>query len=556
MNREIGMKIGLRNIGILWVLLVGSFNSWAQTEYNADGEIQDAEIVIEKDRKIELGKEIKLYEFIKWKPEMSAPVNEPSEFKWYVYDVADEPMQFKPAKATVEENQISYQHYGKAGFGNYASPLLDISLTTMDDPNQMFGINLKHESFGKGEVDDENSGSAASQINLYGALIRENIRLESALNYSLNKDYYYGYPAGTSVDKGDIKHTGNFINFDLNALDNTVDDALDYEARIYFRHYSDNFVANENTVSFEINGNYSESIFIDTEVKFSKYTDTGIDESRSYLRLNPYYRLLIDDITLDVGLSFSLQNDDLPELNSSKIFPYARASYLLTQDYTLFAQLDGGYTFNSLYDFASEVGVLNQSAGVANSERLVDFTGGIVGHPMEQLGLMASVGFQSIRYLPILVNNELDQSRIDISYDQEKSTVITLSAEAQYKINDENEVSFGVNYFGYSSDGYDQIYHRPTTEILVSGNHQIIPKLKANWNFIFMDGIVGQNLALVDSDIELDAIPKLDLALHYQLKEQWGIFFSGENLFNKNFSRYLNYPQRGIQLKAGATFRL
>ncbi|WP_422358528.1 hypothetical protein [Reichenbachiella sp.] len=550
------MKIVIKNIVVVLVVLVTGSFAQAQTDYEVDGEVQDAEILIEKERKIELNKEVKLYEFIKWTPERTTPVSKPSEFRWYVYDVANEPMQFEPAKAMAVQKGQNYQHYGKLGFGNYASPLLDVSLTSMDDPNKMIGLNVKHESFGKGEVDDENSASAASEINLYGALLREQIKLESAINYRLENNYYYGYPTGTVVDQDDIRHKGNFFNLDLSAVGTETEDLFAYKAALSFKHYSDNFEAKENTLTLDLNGNYGDNIYLDAQIKFSGYKDTGIDESRAYFRLNPYYRLMLDELTLDVGLSLSLQNDDLPDISTSKVFPFAKASYDLSSDYNVYAKLDGGYTFNSLYDFAMDVGILNQSVGVANSERLFDLSGGIVGNPMDQLSIRAEVGFQSVRYLPILVNSATDQSRMDITYDIEESKVFTFKGEAQYEINAEHQLSLGVNLYGYSSDGYDQIYHRPTSEILLTGDHQVVPKLSAKWNFTLINGVVGQDLSLADTDVALDAIPKLDLGLHYQLKEQWGVFLSGENLINKNYSRYLYYPQRGIQVKVGATFRL
>jgi len=556
MNKVRKINIGFRIICIVLLGICAGYSVSAQHEYDIDGEVPDSEIVIEKERKIELSKELKLYEFIKWSPERKMPVLKPSEFKWYIYDVANEPLQFEPAKATIKSEDNSYQHYGKAGFGNYASPILDVSLTTAMDADMMVGLNVKHESFGSGAVDNSNSGAAASEANLYGAMIRDVIKLESAMNYRLEKNYYYGYPAGTSVDKSDVKHSGNFFNFDLIATDNNTEDVVAYKAGIGFNHYSDNFSAVENTLCVNIRGDFDNKIFVEADVNLSKYRDTGFDESRSYFRFNPYYRLMIDQLTLDVGLSLSLQNDDLPELSSSKIFPYAKASYLLTDGYSIFATLDGGYAFNTLYDFASEVGVLNQSVGIANSEKLFDFSGGITGNPTDQLSLKASVGFKSVRYLPVLVNHITDQSRMDMTYHSEKSNILTFKGEAQYNVSDQHQLSAGLNFYSYSSKGYDQIYHRPTSEILVSGDHQIVPKLNAKWNFTIMSGIEGQDLNLTDSDVKLDAITKLDLSLHYQLKEQWGFFLSGENLINKNYSRYLYYPQRGIQIKAGLTFRI
>lgn len=549
------MKIVIKNIVVVCLVIVSTQVAKAQVDYRVDGEVQDAEILIEKERKIELNKEYKLYEFIKWKPERTTPVAKPSEFKWYIYDVANEPIQFEPAKPTVQQKDKNYQHYGKLGFGNYRSPLVDVSLTS-DDPNKMIGLNVKHESFGKGEVDDDNSASAASEVNLYGGLLNEKFNLESAINYRLEHNNYFGYPTGTIVDDSDIKHNANFLNVGIAVSDTEIEDSWGYQAAISFKHYSDNFNAKENTLALELNGNYGSSIFLDTEVQLSGYKDTGIDESRSYFRINPYYRLMLQELILDVGLSLSLQNDDLPDLSTTKVFPFARASYPLTEDYSVFAQLDGGYTFNNLYDFASEVGILNQSIGIANSERLFDLSGGISGNPMDQLSIKAEVGFQTVKYLPILVNNTADQSRMDVVYDVEHSNIFSFKGEAQYEINDDHHVSIGLNFYGYSSDGYDQIYHRPTSEILVMGDHQIIPNLSAKWNFTLINGIVGQDLSQTDTDVSLDAIPKLDLALHYQIKDRWGVFLSGENLINKNYSRYLHYPQRGIQVKAGVTFRL
>lgn len=550
------MKIILKYFFAIWATVCFGQMAYAQVNDDVDGEVQDAEIVIEKERKIELNNERKLYEFIKWRPERVDPTSSPIDFKWYDYMASDEPTNYKPEIVPASKNEDNYQHYAKAGFGNYASPLLDVSLTGVSTANQMLGLNVKHRSFGTGVVDSENSGAATTEANLYGTLIQEQFKLNSFFNYRLEKSYYYGYPEGTAVNRGDIKHSANFLNFGLGLIDSKLDDQWTYEANFDFKNYSDNFNAKENTFLTELNAGYSEVLFLNTSVVLSKYQDVGIDESRSYFRLNPYYRLQIENLTLDLGVSINVQNDDFPDLESSRFFPYAKASYPLTGGYTVFAKLDGGFTFNTLYEFAHQSGVLNQSTTLANSERLLDFSGGIVGTPIEHLSLTATLAFQSVRYLPVLVNNTLDQSRIDIIYDIENSKIVTFKAKGLYQINDFHELSLGVNLYSYSSKGYDQIYHRPTSEIHISGNHLVLPKLRAKWNFVFMSGLAARGAQVTDPDVSLDPISKLDIELHYQLKEQWGIFLSGDNLFNQEYSRYLYFPQRGIQVKGGVTFRL
>lgn len=527
---------------------------WSQDqEYDTvDGEVQDAEILVEKERKIELSLARKQYEFIRWKPQRTAVQSPPRQFEWYLYDVAHEHMDFTPAEATMPHEEVSYRHYAKAGFGNYISPLLDVSLTSEQHDSRMAGLNVKHQSFAKGEVDDKNSGSGTTEAQLYGVWIKGDAKLKSTMDYRLDNHYYYGYPAGTVVNREDIRHRSNFFNFDATIGSIDIEEVWRYQLELRFRHYSDNFKAGENSFLGKASIGYGDKLYIDTEFVVSKYQDEGINQSRSYIRLQPYYSMQIEQVILDVGLSISTQNDDYPELAASKFFPFVKATYAFHPNYTLFGKLDGGFDYFSLYDVASEVPILNQSVPLINSDRWIDFSGGVTGNPVDPLSVKATAGFQSVRYLPIVMNNAADQSRIDITYDDKISKIFTLQGEAIYEVAEEHQLKTGFSFYHYSSEGYDQIYHRPTTVFLLSGDHQILPKLNAKWDFSWTGGLVARNQS-ADQDIRLDAIPRLDVLLHYHLKEQWGLFLSGDNLIGKKYARYLYYPQRGIQIKGGVT---
>jgi hypothetical protein len=526
----------------------------AQSEYTVDGDVQDAEIVIEKERKIELNKQYKLYEFIKWKPERILEAPPSREFAVYSYNLAYEETKFNPIKPKIQKKKDNFDQYLKVGFGNYISPLVDLSLTTSGNANQTAGVNVKHYSFGKGEVDGKNSGSGTTELNLFGVLVGEKTKIGGAINYKLDNNYYYGYPTGQIVNNDDIKHNSNFLSANINLKDNK-EDAWDYELGLDYHGYSDNFDAKENTVLYDLTVGYSDKIFINTEGVFSKYQDIGRDKSRSYFRINPYYTLVMESLKVDVGMSVSLQSDSFQKISSNRFFPYINAKYELNSNYSLFALLDGGYSFNSLYEYALNMPVLNQSVELANSERLVDMQVGMMGNPMEQLGLKAMVRYQSIRNLQIFINDVTDQSRMNIAYATEPSNVFQIGGEAQYKINAAHHLKFGANYFSYTSDSYKQIYHKPSVELIIGGDHTFIEKLSMNWQFAYTGGLKAYE-AIGDQSIALDGIPKFDLNFHYQLKERVGVFLLGKNLLNRNYSRYLNYPQRGIVIQGGITVRL
>ncbi|MEO9964745.1 MAG: hypothetical protein ABJF11_03085 [Reichenbachiella sp.] len=527
----------------------------AQTESEVSGEVQDAEVVIEKERKIELPQETKVYEFIKWSPEVEQAEGIPAEYRWFDYPMRTVLVDSISANVVSEESLIDYQNFGRAGIGNYGSPLFDLSLTNAFDANTIVGANVKHKSFSKGEVDEENSASASSEVSIWGALMNDQFSINSALGYQSERSYYYGYPEGTIVSNSEIKHSSNFVNFDIQLDDSFLKDDWGYYANTGFRHYSDNFEASENTLLIQGGLDYLEKFFLDTDMAFSSYSDIGIDVTRSFVRLNPYYRIVLSDLTLDVGLSASLQNDDVPDLAGSRFLPYLNAKYQLNDSYYAFAKLDGGFTFNSLYETAKDINMLNQSTVIVNSDRLIDLSAGIAGRPIDQLSFKLTTGYKVVNYLPVLINNVTDQSRIDVFYASENTDILWAEGEALYKINEAHEFAVRLGAYNYSSSSFDQIYHRPTTSISLSGSHDVFPKFNASWYFSYLGGLKADGRLTTDADISLDPITQLELRLHYQLKEQWGAFLSGENLFGQQFERYLYYTQRGVQIKGGITFK-
>jgi outer membrane receptor protein involved in Fe transport len=41
----------------------------------------------------------------------------------------------------------------------------------------------------------------------------------------------------------------------------------------------------------------------------------------------------------------------------------------------------------------------------------------------------------------------------------------------------------------------------------------------------------------------------------YRINDQFTVFAKGNNLFNQDYQRYLNFPVQGVQVLAGATYQ-
>ncbi len=546
---------GLNRILIVFLMVgwTGGLQVLAQEDTSSDGDIQDAEIVIEKNREIKLPRETKVYEYIKWQPK-SREVDLPkSNFINYQYERPLIPIEFSPVALPVASKEKSYYQYAKVGFGNYASPLVDVSLVTMDNVNRVVGLNYKHLSFAKGQVDGENSASSLHEVGAYMQLIGDYVKVKPSLSYKFDKNYFYGYPNGTVVNRENIKKANQYFDAGVELADNNQDDSWSYGLDAGLKHFSDNYSNKENTIGVKPVVGYDERIYVEADLAWSKYENTT-SISRSIYRVKPFYHLTLGELEADLGLSLNFQNDTLNNLSDKKIFPYVDARFALTNDYQVFVKLDAGYDFNSMYTLNGSMPYLNPVFGVSNSIREIDLKGGVRGNFSDAGSVEVRTGYQSMKNLAIFVNSPVDQSLMNVVYDDKAVGIFNVGLTSKYEFDKSNNLTFDFNYYAFNTGSLPQVYHRPTMEITLKGDHQWIEKLNVQWKLGVLSGIKAYD-PNTDTEVGLDLIPKLDLLTHYQIKDQWGAFASFENIFNKSYSRYLFYPQRGIAFKLGVTYR-
>ncbi|MCV9386169.1 hypothetical protein [Reichenbachiella ulvae] len=534
-------------------LFLVSLMGWAQ-EGESEGELRDAEFVIEKDREIILEKETKLYEFIKWKPETQKyePVN-PGEFEVFEYDLAEEPQPFQYAKTEVQKKESDYYQYIKAGLGNYWSPVIDLSLVKPGNPNQTVGLNYKHLSFNSGPVDKKNSASSFNEVSVYGTKVWEKVKTNARFAYRSDVNYFYGYPEGTVVDREDIKKSNNFLNARVSLEDNNLKDNWEYTVLVGYRGFFDNYDNSENTLDLQGEFVFKDDIHLDVIYNVSNFNNT-FPQNRSHFLGRPYYSFEFQDLKVDAGLSVSLQSDNVPDMNNVKVFPYLAASYELSPEYELFANLDGGYDFNTMYSLSEKVPYLNPANIPVNTENMADIEVGIRGDVLEKWYAQVSMEMKNMRYMPLYMNSPVDQSLIDIDYDPEIQRLFNIGLSTAYYLDGNNNFELTLDFNSYTGGLYDQAYSYPSTELYLKGEHELFEKLTFQWQYALLHGIKIYD-AVNDQELKLKAINKLDLSLHYQVAERLGAFVSSENTIGQNYSRYFNYPQRGIQIKAGVTYR-
>src|SRR5688572_27886184 len=122
------LRILMIPVGMSFVFLLGSSDARAQDpkkQWTEDGEIENVEIEIVKEREITLPQANRNFEKIP--PRASEPIKPPItyDFKSFSFQAPQINAQIRPLKLKQENPSNVYGGFVRVGYGNYVSPLLE-----------------------------------------------------------------------------------------------------------------------------------------------------------------------------------------------------------------------------------------------------------------------------------------------------------------------------------------------------------------------------------------------------------------------------------------------
>jgi outer membrane receptor protein involved in Fe transport len=152
----------------------------------------------------------------------------------------------------------------------------------------------------------------------------------------------------------------------------------------------------------------------------------------------------------------------------------------------------------------------------------------------------------------------------NVVYDDVK----TFSLYGELKADFSKNVSFGVNglFNGYSTNEEEEAWNLPAVKITSALDVAITEKWSAGASLFYVGERKDQfkisylldlpeNQPYPKQDVTLAGYVDLNANVEYKFSDRWNFFLKGNNLTNKNYERWTNYPVQGIQVLAGATYK-
>ena len=563
---------------IVFVLVFGFVQqSIAQETWERkEGEIESAEVVISKERELTLPIANRNFQKI-------PPISLSSAFGKQQYNFVDVPFKIPvsvtrtrypsvtPEKST-ETNQ--YNHV-KLGFGNFLSPLAEISINSNENQQLAAGGELNHRSSLLGPVDGRNSGNGETSGRLYGKIFSGKEILSGSLAYSNRFLHYYGYPEGFEINRDSIRQTFQTLNVDL-GIESVGDEyPINYKLRGFGINHRDAFDVAETTygVNGMVGGEITEGIKINLHAGLlaSNYEGEYILK-RSLIDLKPTISFEASGVLIEAGVKAVLQSDS-SESSQTRIFPFLQAEFAPFDELKVYANVDGGVEMNTYHSLSNQNMFVSGKAELQNTIKKIGFGGGAKAYFNPGFSFHAGFDFGLYEQMPFFVGNipftpnPADLFSFATRYDAEVQ-LLNAFGEISYSRLGNVTVSLRGDYYRYTMEELEEPWHMPNLKLSSIISWQIIPSFSISSQIYYLGGLRALDQTLspclncfvpfifhAPNPVDLEDIIDVNLSLEYKINNQFSAFVTGNNLLGKNYERYLNYPVRGLQVTGGIIWR-
>jgi hypothetical protein len=554
---------------LLLIFVTISISSKGQDDRDPEGEIEDVQVEIVKDREIILPPAVR--KFDKVPPQDDVQQRPQINYTYSVPGISLSPLdlRLRPLRIKDEPLQKTYGNYVAAGFGNYVTPYFEAFLNTKRENNYTYGLHGKYLTSAKGPVDEKNSGNGMFEVDMFGSYFGKAASLSGDLGFRRRHLHFYGYPEEVEVKRDSLKQHFNHI-FAEGILEGTDSRSpMTYKLKMAADYLSDNLENYEAQGGISWNSQYNfnddGALLFNFSYDFINYS-TRLTESsnRHLLRVQPRVKFNIIDISIIAGFNAAYENDTLGASDDLHFYPYAEATYQINEQWMSFARLSGDVEKQSFTEISYDNPFLGPENLIFHSNKTFDFTAGIKGRFNQKIGWQGGISLQAYKNMLFYVNddqfpsvdfyNNLDSRPYWFSaiYDRGTTNVFSAYTELNIIASEDLYSNFKATWNSYNTGEIDEAYHRPSWLLEADVFYQLVDKINLNLNFYGIGGIkaIDQN----GSDITLDPALDLNLKVDYLLSDRVSVFTRFNNIFSQNYVLLNRYPVRGFQVIGGLTY--
>jgi hypothetical protein len=543
--------------GVLFTLT----ESFAQ---KPQGEVKTDEIEIYKDSKVVLPQANRIFEKIPTAADDNA--RKPIRYEFVERKLPVQTPEFSPlvnmpddGSSKADGKAAKHSNIIRAGIGNYGHTFFEAHAGIPMGEDNYHGIYIKHNNFRLGPVGANYSGSSQNIVRLHSRTSFDAVKLEGALGWERRGFDFYGFtPKNYDFSESLIYNSWNKFNFNGVISNADKDSKVDYQFKsnlsYLFSHLKANELVWKGTVNAVFPVTEQLSAVLDGTLVLAQRQDS-LTLYRNLYKLKPTFQYKTDKFTITAGLNV-INDREKNTLNNNYIYPIIKLDIQPIEGVKIFAGYEGDVYANNLTSFLLENQWLNRFIELRNTRKTADFYVGGKASLQNGLDVEAKLSYANYKDFYVFNNSRTDSTRFEALYSNDTTTVkvTNLVAQASYQIPElfRSNLKFDVNIFS-GLGNLKNAWHRPSFTATWNNTFTIKQKLLVSSDLYFLTGLKGNNF-LTDKEIKLDPIIDLNFKFTYLISEHFDVFISANNVFNKNYQRYLYYPTQGVNFLGGLSY--
>ena len=502
---------------------------------------------------------------------------------------------FSPTKGKAEgvekeKQERLYKNYATFGAGNYGTFIGELFVNHDLNDTDYVGAMFRHHS-SKGGIESvvlDNRFLDNSVDLMYGSN-REAVSWNMDLGYQNQIYNWYGLPTDfgstlTSQERANLigsidpKQSYSTISLGGNIAFN---ESIVDKVNLKYNNFRDIFDSSENrfsakpTVQFDIMDSAVKTDLIVDYVAGSfkeNYSNTNA-EAMKYSFTNfgiaPSFVMQEDDWTLNIGAAFFYSMDNQNKRNTIYIYPRFTASYKVVGDLMIFyAGAEGNLEQNSYQDFVDDNPFLSPTLNIAPTDQQYDLFAGLKGKITNNVSYNIKGSYLNQRNKALFKSNDYNENTNNQDYAYGNSfqvvydDVKTFNFYGELKADFSKNVAFGINasFSSFTTEFEKEAWNLPAVKVSSSLDFNITPKWFAGANVFYVgerkDQEWNTNMNLIDvSPITLPSYFDLNANVGYKYNDRLTAFVKGNNLTNRAYEKWLNYPVQGLQVILGVNYK-
>ncbi|TWR29356.1 hypothetical protein FPZ43_10395 [Mucilaginibacter pallidiroseus] len=465
--------------------------------------------------------------------------------------------QLEAMKRPAEQDSALTNNYVKGGLGSMKTTFAEGYFSNGRDEALQLGGFVKHIAQSGNTLPKQND--SRQEIGVFGKSVVGDNTFSGRINYNRRQTYFYGFDQTNPPAPFDpAKQTFNKISAEGEIAKNyqDVENAFTYAVKLKGYLFNNAFNARENNIVLSGFVNQTVNQFyagLSGSVDLATQKDLNYDSGNNILRANPYIRFQGENYKIDAGVTIA---KEFGLSDRFFIFPAAKLEFQVVPKYVrLFAEAKGNVNRTSLADLAAINPFLGQNINIRNSVDQLDITVGLKGTMAPGLAFKAAVYRNSIKNMPLLVNNFADEfNKFAVIYDDGKARVTGFNGELDFKAGDDVNIFGRVEYKDYSLATETQPWNLPKVVITAGTALHISNKVDITGSLMFRGDTKDRPIGAATVNVSNPSFVDLSGGAAYKVNKQLSIFVQANNLLNSSNRTWVYYPAYGFNIFGGVGY--